>query len=79
MEGHERLVKELTEELHALSQPVSTLRCRLDIAVMLDDEASAKDATRGGLEDVDLIFASISRLRQRLDEEVARGRTLAEG
>ncbi len=66
MAGHERLVKELTEELHTLSQPVSTLRCRLDIALMLEDEASLMNATRGGLEDVDLIFASIRRLRMLL-------------
>jgi hypothetical protein len=73
MAVRERLVKELSEEVHTLSQPLSTLRCRLDIAAMLDDEASLKDAVQGGLEDMDRIFASIGRLRDRLSEEMLRG------
>lgn len=73
MAVHERLVKELSEELHTLSQPLSTLRCRLEISAMLEDEASLKDAVQGGLEDVDRIFASIRRLRERLVEAALQG------
>jgi len=78
-EGLERLVKELTDELHELSQPVTTLRFRLDMAVMLDDEALLKDLARSGLEDVELIFASMSRLRARLAEAAVRDGVPAEG
>jgi hypothetical protein len=67
------LVSELAEELHTLSQPLSTLRCRLDIAAMLGDEASAKEAVQGGLEDLDRILESIRRLRERLAEETSVG------
>ena len=62
-------------ELHELSQPLTTLRCRLELALMLSGEAEPDravallEAVQEGLNDVKRIFASVEKMRQRLLNE----------
>jgi glucose-6-phosphate-specific signal transduction histidine kinase len=58
-------------DLHDLAQPVTALQCRLEIAQMVGDEASMREAVEGGLEDTRRIFAAMEEMRARLMEEAA--------
>jgi hypothetical protein len=58
-------------ELHQLCQPLTTLRCRLELAMMSrEDEPGGYEAmveaVEGGLQDVRRIFACVDRMRERL-------------
>lgn len=59
-------------ELHEMCQPLTALRCRLDLALMLGDPeapgalAELREAVTEGLEDVKRTFACVERMRARL-------------
>ncbi len=66
-------------ELHQLCQPLTTLRCRLELAMMMSgpDEPEGREAlveaVEGGLQDVQRIFACVDRLRERLTGALDKG------
>jgi signal transduction histidine kinase len=71
MEERGVLNSDLEFELHELCQPLTTLRCRLELAMMCsEDEPGGREAlieaVEGGLQDVRRIFACVDRLRERL-------------
>lgn len=67
-----RLREEVELELHALCQPLTTLRCRLDLAMMLsgtdarEERQALREAVMECLDDMKRVFASVERLRARL-------------
>jgi hypothetical protein len=66
--------------LHDLCQPLTTLRCRLDLALMqrvhsVHQTDELYDAVQHGLEDIRLIFELVERLRQSLLAEKQRQET----
>lgn len=64
-------------EWHDLSQPLTTLQCRLELAQILGDEQSMREAVCEGLEDCTRVFAAIRAMRLKilrtLEEAEARG------
>jgi hypothetical protein len=65
--------------LHDLCQPLTTLRCRLELAMMQQDHSVTHpeelcEAVQGGLQDLRAIFESVERLRQSLLAERRQGR-----
>ena len=62
-------------ELHELCQPLTTLRCRLELAKMLSEDEgpeateALQEAVDEGLQDIHRIFVAVEKLRQRLLEQ----------
>lgn len=65
------LLGELERELHDLSQPVTSLQCRLELGKMIGGEEALLEAADGALEDASRIFAAVARIRARLLAESA--------
>ncbi len=53
-------------ELHDLCQPLTALRCRLEISRMQGQEAAFADAIDESLEQTQRMFDVVARMRQRL-------------
>jgi len=68
-------LREMVQELHELCQPVTAVRCRLQMGDLMGDPYSLKEAVSGSLEDTRKICESIARLRERLLQEDQRQRT----
>ncbi len=51
------------DHVHALSQPLTALQCRLEIGRMLGDPASLLEAVEGGLAETRRIFAAVAQMR----------------
>jgi hypothetical protein len=77
------LVQAMRVELHELSQPLTTLRCRLELALMVSprahglakegsDEVSLHGAVLGGLDDLRRVFLVVERMRKAVLERVSR-------
>lgn len=68
----------LDGELHALSQPLSSLQCRLEIGLLYGDEASAREALEEGLRELVRVNAGVARIRgvllEAADEDGRRAR-----
>ncbi len=64
----------LEEELHDLAQPLTSLQCRLEIGLLLDDEVSAREALQESLQELKRVLAAVSRMRHslRLQPHAAR-------
>jgi hypothetical protein len=62
-------------DLHDLCQPLTALQCRLEVAQLVGDRASLREAVDGGLEETQRIFAVVARMRSCLraqdDEAIA--------
>jgi hypothetical protein len=71
------LAQMMRTELHELSQPLTTLRCRLELALMVsppqardgacrenDDDVSLHGAIQGALEDLCRVFVVVERMRK---------------
>lgn len=56
-------------ELHDLCQPLTTMQCRFELAQMMGDSESLRDAVRNGIEDCARIFKHIGAMRERLIED----------
>lgn len=63
-----KMEKALERELHDLCQPLTTLQCRLEYGLMLDDEVSLRAAVEGGLQECARLFESIAAMREHLTE-----------
>ncbi len=70
--GQERLREAIEYELHELCQPLTTLRCRLELALMLcepgdaESQQALREAVMEGLDDMRRAFVSVERLRECL-------------
>ncbi len=53
-------------ELHDLCQPLTALRCRLELSKMPGHEDTLKDAIEESLQETVRIFEVVARMRQRL-------------
>jgi len=62
----DEILREMDRELHDLCQPLTTLQCRLELAQMIGDAASLKEAVDGGVEETLRIFAAVARMRETL-------------
>ncbi len=74
-ESRERLLEAMHRDLHDLCQPLTALQCRLEVAQLVGDRASLREAVDGGLEETQRIFAVVARMRSCLraqdDEAIA--------
>ena len=57
------LLGSLKESLHDLAQPITTLRCRLELAKMVGDEDALREAVVGSLIDLDRMTAIFEVMR----------------
>ena len=70
--GQEALREAIEHELHELCQPLTTLRCRLELALMQCEPGDAgsqealREAVIEGLDDMRRAFVSVGRLRESL-------------
>lgn len=53
----------LRQELHAFAQPLATIQCRLEVALMSGAEADLREAVSGGLADMKTVSESLQRIR----------------
>jgi len=67
------ILKEIERDLHDLCQPLTSLQCRLELAQMMGDAGSLREAVDGGLEDTRRLFAGVSAMRERLLREDSAG------
>jgi hypothetical protein len=66
-------LSELKREMHDLCQPLTSLQCRLELAQMMGDCESLKQAVDGALEDTQRMFAGIAAIRARILREERPG------
>lgn len=70
-----RFHEEMELELHEMCQPLTTLRCRLELAKMLSEDegpestAALLEAVDEGLKDIQRVFVAAERLRNRVMEQ----------
>jgi len=60
------ILHEIEQDLHDLCQPLTSLQCRLELAQMIGDPESLKEAVALGLEDTRRLFAGVAAMRERL-------------
>ena len=58
---------ELEEALHGVTQPLTSLQCRLEIGLLLGDAVSARQALQDSLLELRRVLAAISRMRAALE------------
>lgn len=57
------------QQLHDLSQPVTTLLCQLELAEVLGSEEAIRDAVHAGLREAVRIADGIKQLRETLNTD----------
>lgn len=67
------VLKEIEQDLHDLCQPLTSLQCRLELAQMIGNPVSLREAVDAGLEDTRRLFAGVSAMRERLLHEDGKG------
>jgi glucose-6-phosphate-specific signal transduction histidine kinase len=69
------VLSELDRELHDLCQPLTVLQCQLELAQMMGDPKSLKEAVDAGVVESQRIVASVARMREMLEwkDEVLGG------
>jgi len=65
----EGMLRDLDRELHNLCQPLTTLQGRLELAQMMGDPASLKEAVDSGVVEAQRMAAAVGRMRERLERE----------
>jgi len=65
----DEMLGDLDRELHDLCQPLTALQCRLELAQMMGDAVSLKEAVDEAVDDIQRIFAGIAQMRKRLAQE----------
>jgi hypothetical protein len=65
-------LREIEVHLHDLCQPLTALRCRLELGRAIGDAEGLAEAVVGALEDTQRIFSAVYNLRDRLAQEDAR-------
>ena len=84
-EDQNDLAQTMRTELHEISQPLTTLRCRLELALMVSpptqgrevatssgcDEVSLHGAVQGALDDLRRVFVVIERMRKAVLSKVS--------
>ncbi len=63
------VLSELDRELHDLCQPLTTLQGRLELAQMMGDPESLKEAVDAGLVEAQRLAAAVTRMRGMLERE----------
>lgn len=63
------IFRDLDLELHDLCQPLTTLQGRLELAQIMGDEASMKEAVDSAVVEAQRIVAAVARMRERLERE----------
>lgn len=64
--SNEILLHEIEEELHDLCQPLTVLRCRLDVGKSDGSPQGLRDAVDGALDETTRLMESIRRMRERV-------------
>jgi signal transduction histidine kinase len=60
--------KQLSDALHDLCQPLTTLQCRLEMAILSDSVADYREATEAGLTECRRIVQLVESMRAILQE-----------
>jgi signal transduction histidine kinase len=58
----------LGQDLHDLSQPLTRLQWRLELAKLTEDDAELRDTLTAALEDVGELIERVRQVRTRADE-----------
>lgn len=66
------ILSSLRSALHDVAQPMTTLRCRLEIAKVVGDQDALQDAVNGGLVDLDRMTAIFEVMRS-LVADISKG------
>lgn len=66
---NEAMFRDLDRELHNLCQPLTTLQGRLELAQIMGDAASMKEAVDSGVVEAQRVVAAVTRMRERLERE----------
>ena len=69
MSRHEAFVREMSEKLHDLCQPLTALQCRLEMAKMQGDPTHLLETVDDSLIETARMFAAIAEMRLRLFNE----------
>ncbi len=63
----------MEKELHDLSQPLTSLQCRLEIGLLVEDETSAREVLEDCLLELKRVLAAVSRMRTVLAANTGEG------
>jgi signal transduction histidine kinase len=60
------MLRDLDGDLHDLCQPLTTLQGRLELAQLLGDAQSLKEAVASGVVEAQRICSAVERMRERM-------------